>query len=172
MNKTQSINKPINNPINNHANKPFDYWLKKNKYYHKKLIEFFKFAVQENSRVLVINCKNGYLLDALKPSFGVGIDDDQEALGVARSRYPNYEFFSSLGEINQTCNTGAKFDYIILPSVTMETDDIQTLFEQLSKFCDNNTRIIIDTYSYFWEPILKIARFSLCVFYFYKKLRK
>ncbi|MDR3551185.1 MAG: hypothetical protein P4L31_07265, partial [Candidatus Babeliales bacterium] len=49
------------------ANKPFDYWLKKNSYYHKQVIKFYTFVIPEGSSVLHINCKNGYLLNAIKP---------------------------------------------------------------------------------------------------------
>jgi len=139
--------------------KPFDYWLKKNKYYHHRLIKFFKFAVPQDSSVLVINCKNGYLLDSLNPSFGVGIDQDKQEIEIAKSRYPQYKFYSgNIDTINNTIDLDKKFDYIILPSATMETDDIQELFTKLHKFCNKETRVIIDIYSYFWEPILKITQ--------------
>ncbi|MFC1842913.1 glycosyltransferase [Candidatus Dependentiae bacterium] len=142
-------------PANKSRSKPFDYWLHKNKYYHHRLIKFFKFAIPKNSKVLVINCKNGYLLDSLEPSVGVGMGGDEEALQVARSRYPNYKFYAYPIENIQLQET---FDYIVLPSVTMETNDIQNLFERLHKFCDKNTRIIIDIYSYLWEPTLKLTQ--------------
>jgi len=131
--------------------KPFDYWLKKNHYYHHRLTKFFKFAVPEQSKILQINCKNGYLLNSLNPSLGVGCDEDQEALNTAKSRYPQYTFYQ--GDISSV-EKEETFDYIILTSVTMEINDIQELFEKLHKFCHKGTRIIIDTYSYFWEPVL------------------
>jgi len=134
-----------------HKSKPFDYWLKKNQYYHHRLKKFFTFAIPKNSKVLQVGCKNGYLLDSVNPSFGVGIDQDKQAITEAKLRYPKYKFYScplNLLDLNNT------FDYIILTSVTMETNDIQNLFEQLKKFCNPKTRIIVDTYCYFWEPIL------------------
>ena len=79
--------------------KPFDYWLKKNHYYHNRLIKFFKFAIPEQSKILQINCKNGYLLGSLNPSVGVGIDYDQETLKAAKTRYPQYSFYQ--GDIDQ-----------------------------------------------------------------------
>jgi len=161
--------------------KPFDYWLKKNKYYHHRLKKFFNFVVPDDSKILVINCKNGYLLENLNPAVGVGIDDDLQALQIAQERYPQYRFYSGEIDIPQpACDNGLEdtsgclkckilaalnkipqgetFDYIILPSVTMETNDIQELFDNLHRFCHRSTRIIIDTYSYFWEPILKITQ--------------
>lgn len=149
-------NKNLENKKNKTKN--FDYWLKKNWYYHKKLINFFKFSVPENSKILVINCKNGYLLENLKPSFGVGIDTDAQSIEIAKERYPQYKFYSCPIEQIELDEKNAQFDYIILPSVTMETDDIQELFNKIDRFCDENTRIIIDTYSYLWEPFLKLSQ--------------
>jgi len=163
--------------------KPFDYWLKKNKYYHYRLKKFFNFVVPDNSKILVINCKNGYLLESLNPAIGVGIDDDEQALQIARKRYPQYRFYSGNRDSKHpepTCKLnsenfskclkskiltglnkipqGETFDYIILPSVTMEAEDIQELFNNLQRFSHPSTRIVIDTYSYFWEPVLKITQ--------------
>ena len=135
--------------------KPFDYWLKKNRYYHHRLITFFQFTIPKQSKVLQINCKNGYLLDSVQPSVGIGVDEDQNALRTAKSRYPQYTFYS--GGI-QNIPSDQTFDYIILTSVTMEANDIQQLFKKLQRFCHKKTRIIIDTYSYFWEPILWITQ--------------
>lgn len=136
------------------GSRSFDHWLKKNRYYHKGLLKFYRFVVPEGSRVLQVNCKNGYVFEAIKPSEAVGIDNDMESVAVARQRYPNCQFFTgSLAEIPQQT-----FEYIILTSVTMEEDDIQNLFLLLVRFCDPSTRIIIDTYSYFWEPILWLTQ--------------
>ena len=118
--------------------KPFDYWLKRNRYYHQRLIKFFTFAVPKHSTVLHINCKNGYLLENLDPSLGVGVDEDSESIRTAQSKYPQYSFYQGGIESIQTQD---KFDYIILSSITMETDDIQELFEKLHKFCHKGTRI-------------------------------
>lgn len=134
--------------------KPFDYWLKKNKYYHKLLLKFYKFVIPENTRVLQVNCKNGYVLEYVCPKIGVGVDDDIEALEVARNRYKNFNFYvDDISHIPQQ-----KFDYIILTSVTMQEYDIQNLFLKLKRFCNPSTRIVIDTYSYLWEPVLWLTQ--------------
>ncbi|MCK5632206.1 glycosyltransferase, partial [bacterium] len=129
-------------------------WLKKNNYYHNNLLKFYKFVVTQSSRVLQINCKNGYVLNAVNPSFGVGLDVDVDSLSSARERYQDIQFFSS--DINDL--EPQIFDYIILTSVTMEEYDIQDLFLSLRPFCDSSTRIIIDTYSYLWEPVLWVTQ--------------
>ena len=133
--------------------KPFDHWLKKNRYYHKNIVQFYKFVVPQHSRVLQVGCKNGYVLHALNPIVGVGVDDNGYARETAQERYPDFQFFSDLAEIpHQT------FDYILLTSVTMEQYDIQDLFCRLQPFCNRSTRIIVDSYSYLWEPVLWVTQ--------------
>jgi len=130
--------------------RPFEYWLKKNRYYHKSILKFYRFLIPEDARVLQINCKNGYLLHGVTPFVGVGLDDDADALEAAKSNHPHCQFY--FGDIDQIPQQ--TFDYIILTSVTMEQDDIQDLFLKLRRFSNHATRIIVDTYSYFWEPVL------------------
>jgi len=135
--------------------KPFDYWIKKNNYYHTRMIQFLQFVVPKNAKVLQVNCKNGYLLDSVKPIFGVGIDENKEEVKHAKEKYPHLTFYSGTIESLEIQKT---FDYIILISATMETEDIQTMFKHINKFCHRKTRIVIDTYTYAWEPILWISQ--------------
>jgi ubiquinone/menaquinone biosynthesis C-methylase UbiE len=134
---------------------PFDYWLKRNRYYHQRVINFYKTQIPEGASVLMLNCKNGYLLHALKPFFGLGIDTDERALASARAQYPEYHFVSGSLDALQIFH---RFDYIIVPFVTMETDDIQEFFTQLHRFCHPGTRIIVETYNLGWKPILWLTQ--------------
>jgi hypothetical protein len=129
----------------------YDYWLKKNAYYHNFLARLYIFSVPSGLRVLQVGCKTGFLLNSIKPSFGMGIDTDSGCIQVARNTFPNYVFRE--GGIEQIPK-GTLFDYIILSSVTMEVDDIQLLLIQLRDFSHPGTRYIIDSYSYLWEPLL------------------
>src|SRR3990172_6898887 len=110
--------------------KPFEYWLKKNWYYHKQLINFYRFVIPEGAAVVHINGNNGYLLDAIKPLQGVGIEADESILIAARQQHPAYKFYSSLTDIS----SHHTFDYIILSLVTMESDDIQELFQHVQTY--------------------------------------
>jgi hypothetical protein len=105
--------------------------------------------------VLQVNCANGYLLNALNPSWGVGIDSDRSFIEQAQERYPSYSFYC--GDVS-VLPQQEPFDFIILSLATMQTYDIQDLFMSLRRFCKPSTRIIIDHYSYMWEPILDITR--------------
>lgn len=131
---------------------PFDYWLKKNKYYHSLMRKFYQFTVPAGSRVLHIGCKNGYLLKYLKPSYALGIEQDEQELHFAKSKHPQYVFKQSLPEVHET------FDYIIVSSYVMELDDIQAFFESLKRISTPDTRLVIDWHSALWEPVLKILQ--------------
>ncbi len=141
------------NSTQNHSNQSFDYWLKKNAYYHQQIIKFYKFVVPQHATVLHINCANGYVLDALNPSWAIGIDPDESCIAQARETYPSYLFYQNIDQLP----SHERFDYIILSLATMQTYDIQDLFTSLARFCTPNTRLVIDHYSYVWEPILNIT---------------
>ncbi|HEX2978569.1 MAG TPA: glycosyltransferase [Candidatus Babeliales bacterium] len=134
--------------------KPFSFWLKKNWYYHASIAQFYSWAVPANSRVLQIGCKTGTLLKAVKPSYGVGIESELDCLELAKQEFPSYRFYSSLDQIEQ----GELFDYIILSSTVMEIDDIQIILNQLKEHCHDRTRIVLDMYSFLWEPFLRIGQ--------------
>lgn len=135
--------------------KPFSYWLEKNHYYHHRLKKFYRFAVPEGMRVLALQCKNGYLLDAVKPSYGVGIDTDLAMITEAKETYARYNFYQgTLADIDERI----PFDYILLSGVTGDVHDVQALFESLKPFCHSGTRIVIDTYARSWQPLAWCAQ--------------
>ena len=55
-------------------------WRKRNSYYYKWLERIYRFVVRPSSRVLHIGCEAGDLLAAVKPSYGVGIDENIKAV--------------------------------------------------------------------------------------------
>ena len=131
-----------------------DAYIKKNKYYYSLLYKEYRYFIPKGKRILEVGCSTGSLLNALGPSYGVGIDISEESIKIARQKYPHLKFFVSdlLGFIGED-----KFDYIILSGLLGELDDIQYFFEALKKFCAPHTRIIIEYYNYLWQYILKFA---------------
>lgn len=138
-----------------HDNASYSYWLNKNWYYHSLIARLYRFFIPEDSRVLLVNCKNGFLLNAVRPCHGVGVDEDVLATRQARQLYPQFEFHA--GSVKNVPVT-QPFDYILVNSGTMEADDVQELFAQLVPHCSDHTKIIIDFYSALWEPILWLAQ--------------
>ncbi len=138
-----------------HERISYAYWLKKNWYYHSLMARLYRFFVPKESRVLLVNGKNGFLLDAVHPSFGVGVDEDSLAVSQAKQLYPHFEFYS--GSVKNIPHK-EPFDYVLINLATMEADDVQELFKQLIPFCTDTTKIVIDFYSVLWEPILWLAQ--------------
>ncbi len=134
--------------------KDYSYWLKKNWYYHSYCAALYKFIIPPHRRVLQIQCKSGYLLNAVQPSYGVGIDIDSEAISHAQQHYPLHRF------LNQSLSDLASdkpFDYIIISGALMETDDIQNFLRLLKNHTHARSRIVVDFYSTLWEPLLTVA---------------
>jgi hypothetical protein len=133
----------------------YDYWLKKNWYYHSWIARLYCSFIPKGSKVLQISCKNGFLLNATEPSLGMGIDEDLACITQAKECYSNYQFYA--GNL-KSIPVDQKFDYIMISLATMEVDDVQELFEQLHKSCHDTTKIVIDFYSILWEPILWVTQ--------------
>ncbi len=126
----------------------------RNQYYYSFLDRQYRYFIAENKRVLEIGCSTGELLNALKPSLGVGVDVSARTIDIARRKYPHLQFYE--GELSQL-KIDKKFDYIILSGLLGELEDIQSFLEQLRRFCTDDTRIIIEYYSYFWQYVLKLG---------------
>ncbi|MGE5339848.1 MAG: glycosyltransferase [Candidatus Omnitrophota bacterium] len=131
-----------------------DKYIRKNRYYYKDMIKFLRFNIPENSRVLEIGCGTGHLLNALKPSRGVGIDISAGMITTAREKYPHLDFYRMDAEdirLNET------FDYVIISDSLGYCEDIQKAFEELSKVVHPASRIIITYHNFLWQPVLKMA---------------
>ena len=135
--------------------KSYNYWLKKNWYYHSLIAKLLCSFIPKQSNVLQIGCKNGFLLNSLNPRYGVGFDHDIACIQEAQEHYPTYDFVS-----DSLKNIPSKqlLDYITVNLAIMECDDVQNLFEQIRILCNDTTKIVIDFYSLAWEPILFITQ--------------
>jgi len=131
-----------------------DDYLKKNSYYYFLLYKQYRYFIPAGKKILEIGCGTGDLLNALKPSLGVGVDVSDQMIALAQKKFPQLKFFA--GEIKDL-KVEEKFDTIILSGLLGELEDIQEFFKILKKFCTSDTRIIIEYYSYFWQYLLKLG---------------
>jgi SAM-dependent methyltransferase len=123
-------------------------------FYHEYLKAFIRFTVPPGQRVLEIGCGTGDLLNAVKPSFGVGVDLSRAMVAVARGKFPHLHFLE--GDAH-SLPLVAPFDYIILSDLVGDLDDVQAVFEGLRALVRPETRLILTYYNYLWEPLLKLA---------------
>ncbi|MCL4229392.1 glycosyltransferase [Candidatus Dependentiae bacterium] len=125
-----------------------------NSYSQRQSINFFTFMIPQNMRVLQIGCKNGYLLNAVRPLYGVGIEPHEATRNKVQSTYPHLNFVHSFDGLFQD----ALFDYVILDTATVDFYDAQELLERLHLVCHPATRIIVTKNTSFGEWILSALR--------------
>ncbi len=152
---TASINKErVIDAIDKIAPKREKY-IKQSRNYYTNLVRFFRFNIPENSCVLEIGSGTGFLLNAVKPSHGVGIDISPAMIEIAKNKYPHLAFYQQDAE---NLELTEKFDYIIISDTLGYLEDIQKVFNKISHICTPETRIIINYHSFLWEPFLSLAQ--------------
>ncbi len=135
-----------------------DRWIKKNSYFYKNDNSYMRFLVGEGKRVLELGCGSGQLLNALNPSYGVGVDLSANMLNIAQKKYPNLDFIQ--GDIEDKIfisSLKGQFDFIILSDTIGYLDDCEDAFAKLHPLCTPDTRLIISYYSWYWQPILNLG---------------
>jgi hypothetical protein len=131
-------------------------WRKRNSYYYGWLDRIYKFIVRPNSRVLHVGCECGDILAAVQPSYGVGIDSDQQAIDLAKKRFPHLKFLTM---DPHELDLDEKFDYILICNSLGKWHDIQQVLERIRPLTTESTRIVITYYNYLWELILRLGSF-------------
>ena len=69
-----------------------DTWAGLGRWYHRRLIQIYKYLVNPNQRILEIGCGAGSLIAHLQPSHGVGVDFSPEMIARAKARHPEIEY--------------------------------------------------------------------------------
>jgi SAM-dependent methyltransferase len=136
------------------AKRPRKGWL--NSYYWRDITFFCNYFSHEEISVLEIGCGTGELIGKIKGKRKVGIDFSPAMIENGKKQFPDVEFHCMNAEDIQL---NEKFDLIILSNLVGHLDDIEKVFLELNKLCHPGTKIIVNYYNYFWEPILKLAEF-------------
>ncbi|NEO45510.1 MAG: glycosyltransferase [Moorea sp. SIO4A3] len=131
-----------------------DKWRNRNLYYYKDLEKFFRFSTRPGYSFLEVGSRLGYLLAAVNPSYGLGIDRNSEAVEDSQKSFPGLEFQVDNIEYFQPLE---KFDYILLANTISYIEDIQKALHSIKKACHNNSRLVMTFQNPVWEPILQFA---------------
>jgi ubiquinone/menaquinone biosynthesis C-methylase UbiE len=123
--------------------------------YRELVADNFKFLVEPGRRVLEIGCGTGDLLASLSPSYGVGVDLSDEMIRFAKSRHPQASLRFERQEAETLELDDEPFDYIILSDTLTFLDDILAVLRRIRPLCHPRTRIITNTFSRLWSPILR-----------------
>ena len=129
-------------------------WRRRNRTYHRLLEQITRFHVPEGARVLEIGSGTGDLLASLEPSVGVGVDVSAEMVELARARHPGLRFEQAAGE---ELELGETFDYVVLSDLLPFVHDLIALFDRIAEHSHERTRIVINTYSRLWRPVIRLA---------------
>jgi SAM-dependent methyltransferase len=130
-------------------------YIRQNSYYYRNLIRFFRFNIPAGSRVLEVGCGTGFLLNAIEPSYGMGIDFSPAMIRIASEKYPHLHFQLMDAENLTLSET---FDYIIISDTLGYLEDIQKAFNELKKVIHPGTRVLISYHNFLWEPTLWLAQ--------------
>ncbi len=125
--------------------------------YHEKLIEIYRFLVPAGQRVLEVGSGDGDLLAALEPSVGVGADFSPEMVALASRRHPGLRFVVADAH-DLDFGPDETFDVVIMSDLVNDLWDVQEVLERVREVCTPRTRVIINTYSRLWQPLLALAR--------------
>jgi hypothetical protein len=129
-------------------------WRRRNRRYYQLLEQLYAFQIPEGARVLEIGSGSGDLLASLGPSYGVGVDVSPGMVELARSRHPELRFEVAAGE---ELELGETFDYIVLSDLMPFVHDLLSLFERIREHSHDRTRVIVNSYSRVWRPIIRLA---------------
>jgi SAM-dependent methyltransferase len=131
-----------------------DAWIQRNRIYHDELSQACRFVIPAGSSVLQLGCGTGNLLASLEPGRGVGIDLSPEMVRVAKNRHPHLEFRTGDAE---KLDLDEKFDFVVLCDLVGHLSDVQTCFEGLTRVTTPDSRLIVSSYNFVWEPVLRLA---------------
>ncbi|MBL8063403.1 MAG: methyltransferase domain-containing protein, partial [Anaerolineales bacterium] len=133
-----------------------DTWRGMGGWYHKRLLEIYKFLVSPNQRILEIGCGMGNLIANLRPSHGLGVDFSAEMLARGKQRHPEIEYHHL--DAHDLSSLEGRFDIIILSDTINDLWDVQRALEETKRFCTPHTRLILNFYSHLWQTPLTLAQ--------------
>ncbi len=133
-------------------------WIRRNQYYYDRcLLPFLRQSIPAGHTILEIGCGTGYVLQALRPSWGVGIDNSAALIDYAQQTYPDSNLTFKQMDAHDLNLDGQTFDFVILSDTIGLLNDVQRVFSQLAAVCHQNTRIVITYRSQLWAPMLSLA---------------
>jgi len=127
---------------------------KRNRFYQRTIERQFAFIIPEGATVLELGCSTGDLLNAVKPGKGIGVDFAPSVIEIAKQKYPHLEF-QVADALDFTPELA--IDYIIVSDLITSLWDVQAFFRKLRSYVNPRTKIIISSFNYIWEPVVKLG---------------
>ena len=134
----------------------WQFWHKKNQFYHNKIGELICGMVPPRAKVLEVGSGAGGLLASLNPSCGIGLNLADELTDQARHNFPQYQFYTV--DVDQVkAPEGFCPDYVVLNNMLDYVYDVWVMLENLRPLISDHTLLIITTNNPLWAPILSLA---------------
>jgi SAM-dependent methyltransferase len=127
-----------------------------NAYYWQEITDYCNYFSHQDIKVLEVGCGSGDLLAQIKGASKTGIDFSPEFITWAREKHADKAISFKVMDANEI-TLEEKFDLIIISNLIGFVDDIQNVFEQVARCCHENTKVIVQFYNSFWEPVIKFA---------------
>jgi SAM-dependent methyltransferase len=126
------------------------------RYYWREITQYVSYFSHQDSSVLEVGCGNGDLLASIEGNHKTGIDFSAAYIKWAEEKHAgkNIEFLQMDANAIQL---DKKYDLIVISNLIGFVDDIQNVFEQVHKCCHANTKVIVQFYNSFWEPLIKLS---------------
>lgn len=128
-------------------------WIQRWSYYRQLMKQALAFFVEPGQRVLNIRCQTGWILKAVGPSEGVGIEITEEMVQEAKRTHPEFKYEVGFPDLHKATGT---FDSIIIADPG-ETADLQEEFRLVREGCHRGTRVYVYAHNSFWEFAFQLA---------------
>lgn len=126
------------------------------RYYWKEISDYCAYYAHEDASILEVGCGSGDLLASISGSKKTGIDFSEEYISWAKEKHSDKGIDFVLMDANNI-QLNQTYDLVLISNLIGFVDDIQNVFEQIKKCCHPNTKIIVQYYNSFWEPVIKFA---------------
>lgn len=132
-----------------------DNWRGLGGYYHQRIQQIYRHLIPSGAKVLELGSGQGDLLASLNSFEGVGVDFSDEMILRSKKKYPHLQFENC--DVHECSTQRSGFDFIVLSDLINDLWDVQCVLDYLAKLCQNQTRVIINSYSRLWELPLSLA---------------
>ncbi len=122
-----------------------------NNYYHLEYQHSIRNIIPIDASVLEFSCRGGELLKSLPNKSKVGVEFDDGLVKYANKKLSKVPILL----FNKPLKLPAikRFDYIIFSHTSSDIDDLQGLIKQIKRFCDEDTRVVVSYFNFFWRPL-------------------
>jgi glycosyltransferase involved in cell wall biosynthesis/SAM-dependent methyltransferase len=132
-----------------------DRWYERNHRYHGYLEETLRALIPPGGTILELGCATGNLLQALKPSRGVGIDLSPAMIEISRRKFPELTFRV---EDAESINGPLDFDVIVASDLVGELLDIAAMLDRIHALTTGETRLMLTFHNPALEGLLRLAQ--------------